>query len=484
LKIWIGILGNPEFMQYVDQKTVELLQLMAPGQSEHDLLNLKGPFFSQQLFPGVTDQDQRQVIWQNIQQVPSLIPSLYTFFQDIKYLKSPERIMRRLFNSTECTIRTIAQQSFQGDDSSPFLIQESENFFRQENGAKADQIMYSYREMWLYVCRFSSDPKMEAGLDTQLPQKHDQIQLLGAAKLANKLGFNNRDIDELLGKDIYRDIAVGLLQELNSPVTEFNISQLIAIHKEDTTTIIANQAPTLLHKGLNEPIRRRCGRVFERAYTQTREDLFLEKMENSAVGQGSVSPLFVRIAVYVAFFGRVCKSDFTNPKSNAIRRSPVHAVEAVIDLRRNVDGFVETQESQIVESQIVEGQVVEGQVVESQEESGSQEVGSKLQTLRENTTQGVVSIQIWENNIMHADCTSGSYDETQRMLTKREHKYAYTNLFIVDIYGRDLTKANCYIRAIENRSNTIILIPGKVQITKDFVKATEGVKKRLRVKTN
>jgi hypothetical protein len=91
---WSDIVGGKkELMQHINQATVGGMQLRAPGASPDDLLALEEPFRQGKLFPGIDDQIERQAIWLRLQSINFLIPSLYTLFEDIKYLKAPAKRM-------------------------------------------------------------------------------------------------------------------------------------------------------------------------------------------------------------------------------------------------------------------------------------------------------------------------------------------------------------------------------------------------------
>jgi len=77
-------------MQKVDQATVKALELTAPGACTTDAQTLSGKLQSYQIFGAFRGQD-REDIWNKLCSINCLIPSLFTFFEDLKYLQAKWR---------------------------------------------------------------------------------------------------------------------------------------------------------------------------------------------------------------------------------------------------------------------------------------------------------------------------------------------------------------------------------------------------------
>ncbi|TAQ83758.1 hypothetical protein B7494_g7918 [Chlorociboria aeruginascens] len=84
--------GDREAMQKVDRATVKALELTAPGACKADFHALYGKLRSGQIF-GAFDEQDREDIWSRLlsASVDSLIPSLFSFFEDLNYLKKRRR---------------------------------------------------------------------------------------------------------------------------------------------------------------------------------------------------------------------------------------------------------------------------------------------------------------------------------------------------------------------------------------------------------
>ena len=101
-------------MQNTDKDTVEALQLKAPGLSTEDLASIEISFRERKLFSSILNPESREQIWENLRKEKRLIPSLWSFFEDIKYLKGPTNIMKHLFSNVEGTVYSAMEGIFTG----------------------------------------------------------------------------------------------------------------------------------------------------------------------------------------------------------------------------------------------------------------------------------------------------------------------------------------------------------------------------------
>jgi hypothetical protein len=68
---------------------------MAPKSSKRDAQALHGQLLSGQIFSGFS-LEARETIWSGLRTISGLIPSFYTFFEDLKYLEACAGSMRHL----------------------------------------------------------------------------------------------------------------------------------------------------------------------------------------------------------------------------------------------------------------------------------------------------------------------------------------------------------------------------------------------------
>ncbi|KAH6699447.1 hypothetical protein EV126DRAFT_342066 [Verticillium dahliae] len=342
LSVWGRIYGGKRSLMYdLDHETLRLLQLRAPGFSSHDLSLVSRYMYEGKVFTSVQSQDDRKHILTNLQTLPCLIPSLHSFFQDIKYLHPPAKALRQLFPASKFSIREAMWRIFTGENlpENHWLLQtkEDEKEYRWISGTASDQFEYSYQQMWLFAWRHWTElvpecPRKEEGKRTPVPQKPDPRTQHSMAKLASKLGFESEEISQLLSFDPDRAIARETLLKARSPSSykyeenAFNayIAQFCQIFEQAKEITRDDPKPCLLVPGRGESLERRCGRVFNHAYICDRKQLFLHNLHNPPSGDASgVSSFGVRVSVFFAFFHKSLPNDHTNPSSIRSQRDSV-----------------------------------------------------------------------------------------------------------------------------------------------------------------
>ncbi|KAG4276902.1 hypothetical protein FPRO04_14216 [Fusarium proliferatum] len=323
LQVWKSILGDQKLlMGCVDRQTVELLQLRAPGYSSHDALVVSKGIREGTIFPAIGHQSTRKRIWMNLKSLPCLIPSLYSFFEDLKYLHPPAKVVRQLVAPSKKSTREAMWRAFtaHGMPENQWLLQtgDGESDYKWLDGSYSDQFEFSYQQIWLYAWRYWVElipecPRKEEGEATPIPGRPDPRRWRDLARLAARLGFESDEIDKFLNSDPDQEIAREALLKARSPehfvyddsafesyVTE--VCRIFNLAREKPTN---NLKPCLLVPGCGESLARRCGRVFDNAYMADRKHLFLPYIHGKANGEASgVSSFAVRVSVYFAFFGK------------------------------------------------------------------------------------------------------------------------------------------------------------------------------------
>jgi hypothetical protein len=316
----LKILGEDlELMRITDPLTVEAVQLRAPGSSPADLAELEPSFSNGKLFHGVQNQEDRQSIWKNLQEVQWLIPSLYSFFEDFKYLNPLATILKRLFGKTKDTVYQAMGHIFSGcnQNDGEYIVQEAKRVFRPESGNLSDQFEFGYRQVWLYSWRHFTElieecPRKEDGHPTPVPQEPDEVLWYEFAVLASELGFESEQIRQLKSGNPDREVARKSLLRARDPryfkydeaVFECFVDQLVDMFRAAIDILPTYIKPPLLVHGPGESLQRRCGRVFQKAYEDDRDFLFLDVLYDPRKGEGEgASSFYVRMSVYFAFFG-------------------------------------------------------------------------------------------------------------------------------------------------------------------------------------
>ncbi|KAF2844516.1 hypothetical protein T440DRAFT_436373 [Plenodomus tracheiphilus IPT5] len=251
---WSRILGGKkEAMQQVDRATVQAVELTAPGACEQDAAVLSGKLRKGEIF-GAFSEQERETIWREILAVSRdrLIPSLFSFFEDLNYMYGPAECIKRLVHlPKDESVGNALKRTFHDPDEThdSYSIQLSELEFAQRPGSAADRLDFGYRQTWISAWR--NHEKIEDELLATVAMKASE-QTLYVGALAHRLGFETR-IEE-------RDIAR------------------------------ASEKPP-----------KRCGIPRVQDHRRDQPLLFADKLH---YGNGSgVTSFFVRRSVYLAFFG-------------------------------------------------------------------------------------------------------------------------------------------------------------------------------------
>ncbi|KAK3305097.1 uncharacterized protein B0T15DRAFT_554948 [Chaetomium strumarium] len=133
---------NPETMQKIDRSTVKALQHTAPGCCKKDREDLWKKLQSGEIFSAFAEQE-RQIIWDRVLSASTtrLIPSLFTFFEDLNYLEGPLQSLKRLVPlSRKETISAALLRAYKDINQEPdqVKIQESESIMTFVPGTKAN----------------------------------------------------------------------------------------------------------------------------------------------------------------------------------------------------------------------------------------------------------------------------------------------------------------------------------------------------------
>jgi hypothetical protein len=105
-------------MKRLDRHTVKAVELTAPGACERDADRLHYEIKQGRIFGAFTEAE-RETIWEELRavSVDRLIPSLFSFFEDVRYLRGPAACVRRLIcGSGDDYVPQMLRQSFLGEN--------------------------------------------------------------------------------------------------------------------------------------------------------------------------------------------------------------------------------------------------------------------------------------------------------------------------------------------------------------------------------
>ena len=105
-------------MQRLDENTVRAVELTAPGACQADAQSLRGRIHSGAIF-GAFSEQERKILWTKLCSATTdkVIPSLFGFFENLKYLQNAADCMKRLVHlESKETIRSAFETAFYDAD--------------------------------------------------------------------------------------------------------------------------------------------------------------------------------------------------------------------------------------------------------------------------------------------------------------------------------------------------------------------------------
>jgi hypothetical protein len=321
-------------MGLVDRTTVEALQLRVPGLCLEDAEFLGGLMSKGILFPRFKDQQKLHNIWSNVLKVRCLIPTIWSLFQNVKYWMTPVKIMKQIFGKDfEGTISEAMADNFSGvnQNEEEVRVQETESTYRCYRGNKTDRVRLGTIQLWLFIARnfidMSGDCLLkENGQKTPMPKTPDPLVWHAFAVLAYNLGFECDEINRL------REPPRSKNDETAFESYQSRMEGRFGLAKEGPPP---SDKLDFFVDGSGESLKRRCGRTFENAYTSDRQYLFLRAFYVSGhVGGRGITSLFVRVSVFLSFFGRPVPCGADAPTlSLSVLGPPLGPAKAVFPLQ-------------------------------------------------------------------------------------------------------------------------------------------------------
>jgi hypothetical protein len=241
-------------MKKLDGRTVKAVELTAPGFCSRDAGRLYRDLKDGHIFGAFTEQE-REAIWGELLAVSTdrLIPSLFTFFEDVRYLRGLAECVKRLMGTkaddyASPTLKhRFSSESLKKDIC---MFQLSDSVLEERLGNADDQLDMGYRQVWMSLMRENGG------------------MLAKSCVLAHKLGFRTAEMKELVQHSAHQ---------------------------------VDGPAPKIPY--LDKPPKR-CG--IPRAQDQQHDKalLFADKLHRDVDRSAGVTSFFVRRSVYLAFFGR------------------------------------------------------------------------------------------------------------------------------------------------------------------------------------
>jgi hypothetical protein len=282
-EVFVGLVGNNKHtLRNIDSATVKALEQRAPRASTADAQLLRNQMRGGQIFNAFSD-GERDKIWDRLQMVDGIVPSLFTFFRDVQYLKLCVDCLKRLVTVQRHESVFVALQrayTRKNQVAGQVKIQIIEGTFNHQAGTPADGSELGVRQLIAMAMRsypsLPADPVHEDSVQ-KATVKADPTVLHRLANLAYDLGFDSPEIRLIT-------------QSPNSRITPF-----------DSTP----SSPLLVTSGPGVAMPHRSGVPRRKAFEEAREFLYINHLHDGQQHQGEgITSFFVRKSVYLNFFGR------------------------------------------------------------------------------------------------------------------------------------------------------------------------------------
>ncbi|KAK3061229.1 hypothetical protein LTS18_006731, partial [Coniosporium uncinatum] len=201
----------------LDYTTVERLQSLCPGLSSQDRDLVENLMEDRVIFPHEERMETRDETTRAILTVPTLIVTLRTFFDDVKYLQPAVLSLKRLFPSANhLSLREAVRKSYVAAhaDHGQVYMENAENVGQRLSLPYEKHVDSGYLQLLLYIWRHF--PEMTS-VDTKKSRASRQTnnayragvrrdgeyhcRWINLAKLAPTLGFDNEEIRRLKARD-------------------------------------------------------------------------------------------------------------------------------------------------------------------------------------------------------------------------------------------------------------------------------------------
>ncbi|KAI0810062.1 hypothetical protein GGR55DRAFT_689243 [Xylaria sp. FL0064] len=278
---WCHMMGSTAALEFVDDDAVRELELRAPGISYCDDLYASNAIRTNTIFRGVTDELERENILQRLQQVHYLIPTVHTLQQDFKYLRQCTSVMRQLILGNS-RLPVTARPGY------------TTNFL--------ENMKILYLTIMQNLVELSGENPLKEDDEKDLKtSSYDQRAWHQLALRARELGFNSDEISRLSRLDSDREMARKALLDARPPQhfdygqnLDALIATMVKFFNEARPIISKDTRLALTTSHLGEPIKRRYGRQYSKAYSNDRLYITLDTFTSNIQKDADITSLFVR----------------------------------------------------------------------------------------------------------------------------------------------------------------------------------------------
>ena len=270
------------------------------------------------LFPQIRDDADRMVIHSNLLEC-RVIPSLYTFIQNLKTLEPCAQILRKLFPLKH---EPSVYQALWASYSQPpkLYVEYAVDDIRPHPSSSVEcDFEIGYQQLWLYALRnfpamTRATPRQggsEGQSGTKYPRGSDPRVWQKFGTLAVSLGFRTEEAECLAAQDGEHELAAQLVNraEIGDDAAREVTQQIATILRhaaqQSGEFAAASEAAHKMFAGEEWlPSERRCGKPFEEDHDLDRGSLFLPMMYVTPDRPSeNVSTFYCKWEMFRAFFG-------------------------------------------------------------------------------------------------------------------------------------------------------------------------------------
>lgn len=277
-----------------------------------------------------------------------LILSLYTFFEDFKYLESCAHSVKRLFGpSTESVWETMRSKFIPSLDleEEENFIQTSESTFQRQHATDMERFDTGYLQVWLYTMQhyplMPPDPKRDDDLLAKPARaKADERAIYEMAELAHWLGFKSPEINALIDGSPDHQIARAALLQARKPSQfqyDARLFDILVSRIVDCFAAAVPNEPSMVNDILADSTMKpqvRCGMPQIRTHKQDSPLLFLDHVYADDVGVAdTITSFFVCCCVFFTFFGKPAQLRPTD--NNQTAESPRNISQSPLFVRED-----------------------------------------------------------------------------------------------------------------------------------------------------
>jgi hypothetical protein len=200
----------------VDYSSVSLIEGMLPRKSLDDQSRITQLIDSNQIFPYITNPENRASLKARILALEGRITSLNTLAQDILYIENPTMALHHLCpRKSDVTLMTRMRRQWNsiGERQAP-EIQVSEHSFKTIPNSRRS-FMSSMIQLWLFSLRHFVYHSFKVTASRAYETPNQVLTLQALAALANRLGFSSDAIDKIRSKNQSRIIAQNFVDEIS-----------------------------------------------------------------------------------------------------------------------------------------------------------------------------------------------------------------------------------------------------------------------------